>query len=49
MSPILWAIYTSIVPEMLKNGGYDKLDEPSMLMYADDMVIWGRSEEEPRL
>ena len=21
-------------------------DEPSMLMYADDMVIWGRSEEE---
>ncbi len=46
MSPILWAIYTSMVPEMLKKGGYERIDEPSMLMYADDMVIWGRSEEE---
>ena len=46
MSPLLFAIYTGIVTLYLKQYMNIKSTEPSMLMYADDMVVWGNTEEE---
>ncbi|MCP4052782.1 MAG: hypothetical protein GY739_06910 [Mesoflavibacter sp.] len=45
MSPILFAIYTSMIPAMMEQEGCGKKDEPMLLMYADDMVVWGKTEE----
>ncbi len=46
MSPILFAIYTSMIPEMMEQSQCGKKGEPMVLMYADDMVVWGNTEIE---
>jgi len=43
MRPMLCAIY------MQTRVGEEKEDEPCMLLYADDMVVWADTEKELRL
>ena len=45
MSPLLFALYTSVISGFV-NSSYVPEGEPPMLMYADDMVVWGRTEAE---
>jgi len=49
MSPLLFAIYVQTVATALGEVLEPKEDEPNMLMYADDMVLWADSEEELKL
>jgi len=46
MSPKLFAIYVQTIATALGGILEQKEDEPNMLMYADDMVLWADSEEE---
>jgi len=49
MSPMLFALYVQTITTALKGILPPKEDEPNMLLYADDMVLWADSEEELRL
>jgi len=46
MSPILFALYMDWVTEAIKNSQIHIPGEPSMLAYADDILVWGYSKEE---
>ena len=46
MSPTLFALYTTLVMAYLSTIPDLRQNEPAMLMYADDMLIWGQTEEE---
>ncbi len=46
LSPILFAMYVEPITRMMKKVNPRPEEEPSMLLYADDMVLWGESKEE---
>jgi len=46
MSPMLFAIYMQMVTIALRSSIREREDEPCMLLYADDMVVWADTEEE---
>ncbi len=46
LSPILFAMYVEPITRMMKKVNPRIDEEPSMLLYADDMVLWGESKEE---
>ncbi len=45
LSPLLFALYVDEMAEVLRKLNSNP-QEPSMLLYADDMVIWAESQEE---
>jgi len=49
MSPMLFALYVQTITTALKGILPPKEDEPNMLLYADDMVLWADSEKELKL
>ena len=46
LSPLLFALYTNPIAIAMERANVRKGVEPAMLMYADDMVVWGETEEE---
>ncbi len=46
MSPILFALYMDWVTEQLKLLGIHRQGEPTMLAYADDILVWGYTVKE---
>jgi len=49
MSPMLFALYVQTITTALRAVLPPKEDEPNMLLYADDMVLWADSEEKLKL
>jgi len=49
MSPLLFALYVQTISTALKGILEEKDDEPNMLLYADDMVLWADSEKELKI
>ena len=48
MSPMLFALYMEDSDKKDEKRRKDRKEEPCMLMYADDMVVWGDSKGRPR-
>ena len=46
LSPLLFALYVNPIAMAMEKINKKKDKEPAMLMYADDMVVWGDTEEE---
>ena len=46
MSPLLFALYVDPITQELQKLNRRKEEEPSMILFADDMVVWGQSAEE---
>ena len=46
LSPLLFALYANPIAIAMERENRNKGAEPAMLMYADDMVVWGETEEE---
>ena len=44
--PLLFALYANPIAIAMERANRRKGNEPAMLMYADDMVVWGETEEE---
>ena len=40
----MFAIYMQYVTSALQRGNIHNRDEPCMLLYADDMVLWAETE-----
>ena len=46
LSPLLFALYANPIAIAMERVNEQKGKEPAMLMYADDMVVWGDTEKE---
>ena len=46
LSPLLFALYANPIAIAMERVNKQKGKEPAMLMYADDMVVWGDTEKE---
>ena len=46
LSPLLFALYVNSIALEMEKINPRKGQEPAVLMYADDIVIWGETEEE---
>ena len=46
LSPMLFAMYVEPITRRMKLVNPRPEEEPSMLLYADDMVLWGETKEE---
>ena len=46
LSPLLFALYVNPIAIAMERANPRKTMEPAMLMYADDMVVWGETEVE---
>jgi hypothetical protein len=46
LSPLLFALYANPIAIAMEQINMRKGNEPALLMYADDMVVWGWTEQE---